>query len=109
MYVSSNVPPPDKLPGVADVGKVLMVHCAVCTVAVKLPLLCAQAADDPNKAKATMARAGSVIFVNIFLSCWFSVPPGEERVFTAGSPETTASYPIKESALRCIRGGALGR
>src|SRR6476620_11049632 len=70
-----------KPPEFGNPGVVFIVHWVVCTLAVKLPLLCACAVVDPKRAKAMMARAASVILVNIILSCWFSAPPGKERVF----------------------------
>ena len=55
-----------KLPGAGGSrGDVLTVHCVVWMLAAKLPLLCAQAADDPNKANVTTTRPGSANLVII--------------------------------------------
>ena len=98
MYVLSIVPPPllFKPPESGKPGVVFIVHCVVCTLAVKLPLLCAQALDDPNTANAAMARPGSVTLVIIerfIITLSFSClpfPEGGKAVSNEGSPETAA-------------------
>src|SRR5712664_3387615 len=77
---------------------VLMEQTVLSTVAVKLPLLCAQAIDDPNKINATMARLVIIeqFFMILLFSCCFR-PALEERLVNDGSPGTnTAPCPIKD-------------
>src|SRR5213082_733655 len=90
-----------KLPGVPTPGTVFMVHCVFCTLAVKLPLLCAQTAEDPNKANLRIARAETVSFLNIILSPFgFSVPSAKDRVVTGWLlGDESASSRIKESPV----------
>ena len=58
---------------------VLTVHCVVEMVAVKLPLLCAKAADEPKKANATMARPAStnllIVELSVIIIVSMVVPP----------------------------------
>jgi hypothetical protein len=60
-------PPPllSKPPEFGNPPVVLIVHCVVCTLAVKLPLLCARAVEDPNNASAMIAMLQNATFVMI--------------------------------------------
>jgi hypothetical protein len=106
-----------KPPEFGNPGVVFMVHCVVCTAAVKLPLLCARA-GDPNSARATIAtqenatlRIFEPYFVIMFMIASFSLAaPNKngttgwcftfetsEASFAADAPNRGPASPVSES------------